>query len=229
MWMFEHNMRNTHIKYDTHPSFPSWDIVFLVFHILTSGDFKWLLTSTTNNGDHLLNIGHPLVKYENHLCFPSLDTVFTENHLCFPSLDTVFTWFSEFDWAYMVFRVWPLVSSNDLWPLPKPTGIIYSIWSIYRPSMRSIHVSLLEILCLQSFQSLTSGDLNWPLTNTKNNKDYLPNMEHPQVKYEANPCFPSWDIVFTRFSLFDLWWPQMTFDLHQEQYGSSCQYGASTD
>ena len=34
---------------------------------------------------------------------------------------------------------------------------------------------------------------------------------------EVQATFTSSDIVFTRFSDFDLWWPQMTFDLQEQR------------
>ena len=70
---------------------------------------------------------------------------------------------------------------------------------------------------LQNFYHLTSGDLKWPLTSTKNHRDHLLNMANPHTKYEIPHIYRSWDIVFTRFWPFDLSWPQMTFDLHHKQ------------
>ena len=89
------------------------------------------------------------------------------------------------------------MTPNDLWPPPKTIGIIYSIWAIYRPSMRSLGVSLLEISCTQDFQGLTPGDPRWPLTPTKNNRVLPLNMGHLCTKFENCQTFPSGDIVFT--------------------------------
>ena len=74
---------------------------------------------------------------------------------------------------YKVFRLWPLVTSNDLWPPWKTIGIIYSPWATNVLSLKFNHLSLLEISCLQCFHTLTSGDLKWPLTSMKNNRDHL--------------------------------------------------------
>ena len=70
---------------------------------------------------------------------------------------------------------------------------------------------------IQCFYYLTSGDPKWPLISTKNDRDLLLNMGNLHAKYEIPRSYPSWDIVFTRFWPFDLSWPQMTFDLHQNQ------------
>ena len=80
---------------------------------------------------------------------------------------------------------------------------------------------ILEISCLQRFHTLTSGDLKWPLTSMKNNRDHLLTKGYQRAKFEVQASFTC-DIVlqgFTRFSDFDLWW-QMTFDLH-EKLGTS--------
>ena len=44
-----------------------------------------------------------------------------------------------------IFTIWPPVTPNDLWPPPKTIEIIYLIWVVYMPSMRSLRVTLLEI------------------------------------------------------------------------------------
>ena len=72
-------------------------------------------------------------------------------------------------------------------------------------------------MCLQGFQTLTSGDLKWPLTAMENNRDHLRTKGYQHVKFEVQATFTCWDTVFTRFPVFDLWWPQMTFDLHGKQ------------
>ena len=119
--------------------------------------------------------------------------------------------------VYKVFTIWPLLTANDLWPLPKTIGFLYLIRYTYIPNMRFVQVSLLEISCLQGFHNLTPVDPKWPLTSTKTNRLLVLNKVHLHTKYEICPSFPSWDIVFTRFSQFDPCWPQMTFDLHQNQ------------
>ena len=162
------------------------------FQTLTSGDHKWPLTSSKNNRDHLMNMGKSSCQVRDSSMLSSL-----RYHV------------------YKVFRLWPLATAHDLWPPPKAIPSNY-----YRASMGEVWESFVFPLlryCLQGFQIITFHDLKWPLTSTKNDRDLLLNMGHPLVKYEIHPCLPSWDNVFTKFSDFDLWWPQMTFDLHQKQ------------
>ena len=175
-----------HTKYEICQIFPSWDIVFTRFtqfdpcwppndmwpppktigclysmwytcilhmrsvqykgfHNLTPVDPKWPLTSTKNNRVLVLNVVHLHTKYE--IC-PS-----------FPSWDIVFTRF---------FTIWPLLTTNDLWPPPKTIGFLDSMWYTYIPNMRSVQASLLEISCLQGFHNLTPVDPNdhWPPPKT---------------------------------------------------------------
>ena len=106
-----------------------------------------------------------------------------------------------------VFAVLPLVTSNDLWPPPKTIGFFLSTWQIHIPNMKSVSHSYLEISWLQSFRFLTSGDLRWPLTSTKNNRVLPLNMTNLYTKYEKCRLSLSQDFVFTRFSVFDLKWP----------------------
>ena len=138
----------------------------------------------------VLNVVHLHTKYE--IC------------ASFPSWDIVFTRFSQFDHCW---PKWPLTSTkNNL-------GFLYSMWHTYIPNMRSVQVSLLEILCSQGFHNLTPVDPKWLLTSTKNNRVLVLNVVHLHTKYEICPSFPSWDIVLRRFSKFDPCRPQMTFDL----------------
>ena len=51
----------------------------------------------------------------------------------------------------------------------------------------------------------------------KNNWNHLLTKGYQRAKFEVQATFTSWDIMFTKFSYFDLWWPQMTFDLHEKQ------------
>ena len=48
----------------------------------------------------------------------------------------------------------------------------------------------------------------------ENNRDHLPTKGYQYTKFKVPANFTYWDNVFTRFPVFDLWWPQMTFDLH---------------
>ena len=49
----------------------------------------------------------------------------------------------------------------------KTIGIIYVPWATNVLSLKFRQLSLIEIPCLQAFQTLTSGDLKWPLTSMK--------------------------------------------------------------
>ena len=117
--------------------------------------------------------------------------------------DIVLKRFSEFDlqWLQMTYdlRIFPTIRH--------PHTTI---------SMKSIRASYLEILCLQGFQCLTLGDPRWPLSSTKNDRINLLTITHPHTTYQICVSFLPWDIVLTKFSVFDPWWPQMTFDLHQK-------------
>ena len=109
-----------------------------------------------------------------------------EIHPCFPFWDIVFTRFSVFDlwWPQMTFDLHQ--NNRD------------ELSNMEDPQVKyEIHVSLPEILCLQGFQILTSGDLKWPLTSTKNNRNHLLNIGHLHAKYEVTHWHPSWDMVFT--------------------------------
>ena len=65
---------------------------------------------------------------------------------------------------------------------------------------------------------LTSNvDLKWQMNFMKNNRNYLLTKYYLHTKFEVQATFTSWDIVFTKVLHFDLWWPQMTFDLHEKQ------------
>ena len=147
------------------------------FSNLTSGDLKWPLTSMKNNRDHLLTKGYQRAKFEVQASFTSLDIVFTR--------------------FYKVFKLWPLLTSNDLWPPWNTIQIIFSPSATYILSLKFRQHSLLEISCLQRFHTLTSGDLKWPLTSMKNNRDHLLTKAYQRSKFEVQATFTSWDIVFT--------------------------------
>ena len=141
---------------------------------LTSGDLKWLLTTMENNRDHLPTKGYQKTKFEVQATFTCWDIS-----------------------VYKVSSLWPLMTSNDLWPPWKTIGIIYPPRATNIPSLKFRQLSLLEIQCLQGFQSLTSGDLKWPLTSMENNSDHLPTKGYQHTKFEVQATFISWDIVFT--------------------------------
>lgn len=87
--------------------------------------------------------------------------------------------------------------------------------------MKSFLYCYLETSRLQTvFKNLvfvTSDDFRSPFTFTKTNglNVRLLSLTHLHAKYEKHPWFLHRDIVWTRFSVFGLWWPHMAIDLHQ--------------
>ena len=149
------------------------------FHNLTPVDLKWPLTSTKNNRLLVLNVALLHTKYEICPSFPCWDIVFTRFSHVWPLLTPNDLWpppktigflfsmwhsyilnmrsvraslleISCLQGFYNVFTIWPLLTSNDLWPPPKTIGFLYSMWYTYIPNMRSVRASLLEISCLQA-------------------------------------------------------------------------------
>ena len=166
------------------------------FDHLTSGDPKWPLTSTKNNSNHLHNMANSHDKYE-------IPPVILLEMWCLQGFDHLASGDPK----------WPLTSTKNkrdhLLNMATPHAKyniphIYSSWDIVFTSI------------FQDFHYLTSGDPKWTLTSTKNNRDHLLDMGSPHAKYEIPQTYSSGDIVFTRFWPFYLWWPQMTFDLHQK-------------
>ena len=119
-----------------------------------------------------------------------------------------------------------LTSFDPKWPLDSTKNNMDYPLNISNPHacIRSPTVTVLELQCLQGFDHLISADPKWPLTSIKNNRDHLLNVGNLHAKYEILCCYPCRDTVFTKFWPFDLWWPQMTFDLHQKQQGSFSHY-----
>ena len=84
---------------------------------------------------------------------------------------------------------------------------ILLIWDLSKPPF-------LRYQCLWGYHNmwslLTPNDL-WPPPKTigllYSYKVLVLNVVHLHTKYEICPSFPSWDIVFTRFSQFDPKWP----------------------
>ena len=169
----------------------------VIRHIyLTSNvDLKWPLNFMKNNRNYLLT------KY-----YQATYQIWSSSNIYFLRYR-----------VYKAFILLPLVTSNDLWPSWKTIGIIYSPRVTNMLSLKLRQPLLLEILCLQGFRTLTTGDLKWPLTSMKNNRDHLLTKGYQRTKFEVQATFNSWDIMFTRFQGFDLWWPLVTFDLHEKQ------------
>ena len=87
-------------------------------------------------------------------------------------------------WAYKVFRLFPLLTSNDLWTSWKIIGFIYSLRGTYIPSLKFMQCLLLEIPCLQDFDTFTAVYLQWPLTTMKTNRDHLLTKGYLPIKFE---------------------------------------------
>ena len=98
------------------------------------------------------------------------------------------------------------MTPNDLWPWLNTIGFLYSLWYTCTPNMRSVEASLLEISGVWGFHNLTHVDPKWFLTSTKNNR-LLYSLWYTYIPNEICQIFPSWDIVFTRFSQCDPCWP----------------------
>ena len=199
-----------------------------MFTMFSQIDPCWPLTSTKNNRLPVLHVLHVHTKYEICPSFPSGDIVYkvftiwpllTPNDLWPPPKRIGFLYSMWYTYILNMRSVqaslleisclkgFHNLTPNDLWPLPKTIGFLYSMWYTYILNMRSVQVSLLEISCLQGFHNLTPVDPKWPLTSTKKNRLLVLNVVHLHTKYEICPSFPSWDIVFTRFSQFDLLTP----------------------
>lgn len=59
-----------------------------------------------------------------------------------------------------------MLTSNDLWSRPISLGFLYLAREIFIPNMKSNQVVLLELICQQGIQTLTSIDLQLPLIST---------------------------------------------------------------
>ena len=154
------------------------------FETLTYVDVIWPLTYMENNRDHLLTKGYLHAKFEVEATFPSSDIMFTK------------FWYIDLWWPQMTFELHE-----------KTIGIIYSLRGTYTLSLKFKQLLLLEILCLQGFETLISVYLKWPLTSMKNNRDHLLTKGYLYTTFEVRATFNSWDIVFTTFWYFDLCWP----------------------
>ena len=162
------------------------------FRVLTSGDLRWPLTSTKNNRVLPLNMANLYTKYEKCQSLLSRDIVFTNRLRGFRSL-------TSGDLR------WPLTSTKNNRVLPLN---MTNLCTTYEMCRSSISRDTMFTSCLRGFRSLTSGDLRWPLTSTKNDRVLPFNMTN------LYRLFLSWYIMISRFTVFALWWPQMTFDLH---------------
>ena len=113
-----------------------------------------------------------------------------------------------------------LALGDPRWPLTSTKNYRIHLLTITHPCTKyEINPSFLpwDIVLTTSFQCLTPSDPRWPLTSTKSYTIHLLTITHPHTTYPIYPSFLPWDIVLTRFLVFDPWWPQVTFDLHQKQ------------
>ena len=99
------------------------------------------------------------------------------------------------------------MTSNDLWPPWKTIGIIYPPRAINIPSLKFQQLSLIEITCLQGFQTLTSGDL-WPPWKTIGiiyvpRATNIPSLKFRQLSLVEIPCLQ----CFQSLTSGDLKWP----------------------
>ena len=139
---------------------------------------------TFHNRDHLLNKGYLMTKFEVHATFTSWDNVFTR--------------FSDFDlwWPKMTFGLHGKQNRSST-----HQGLsTYPVWS-------SGNFHLLEIMCLQGFQTSTSGDLDlhgktlgiiYP-TRAIN----IPSLKFQQLSLIEIPCLQG----FQTLTSGDLKWP----------------------
>ena len=121
--------------------------------------------------------------------------------------------------VYVVFRTWPLVTSHDLWPPWKTFGIIYPPRAINISSLKFRQLSLIEIPCLQGFQSFNSGDL-WPPWKTIGiiyvpRATNIPSLKFRQLSLVEIPCLQGFQTLTSG-------------DLHGKQKGSSMYQGLPT-
>ena len=120
---------------------------------------------------------------------------------------------------HKVFGLWPLVTSNNLWPPPKTIGFFQSTWQSYI-KYENCRPFLPWDIAITRFLVFDSGDLKWPLTSTKNNRILPVSMTklYQIWKLSDIPILRYRDYEpFMRFSQFYLRWPQMTSDLYQKQ------------
>lgn len=146
-------MGHSHVKYEDHSLLP-----FLSYnvYILTSCDPKCHLTSTTKNSNHLLNTGHPHIKYDEipHY-YPSwgiMLTRFWSSDLLWPHLNFDFhqnrgnllnmghlhgkyevsqSYPSCLQANVKIFTVWPLLTPNDCLSISIKTSHSYSFWDLF--------------------------------------------------------------------------------------------------
>lgn len=126
------SMEHLYTMCEINHSYPSWDTMFTRFwprRILTPCDPKWPLTST---------------KYKWSSTWYGTSTC----QVCNSSVTTRFA----VSHVYEQFKVDLWMTLNDLWPLPKIKGIIYSIWASHIWSTRFLTVTLLAIPFLQDWQ-----------------------------------------------------------------------------
>ena len=102
--------------------------------------------------------------------------------------------------------VWPHMTLDLHQNLIK---IIYSIFVINTPSMRTIHCRMVEIMWSRDFECLISVDLIWPFTFSKINNDHLLNIANTHGKYDTKATWNHWENSVARYPVVDPCWPSL--------------------
>ena len=140
----------------------------------------------------MLNMNNPQAKYEISWSYLYLNIMFT------------MFWPFDLFWPQMTFGLHQKQYGSS-------TQHKYSTcWAWDPPQVLFLNYSVYKVLTIW-----LHDDLKWTLTLIKNDRDHLLNVGNVHAEYEIPHSDPYWDIVFTTFWPFDLCWPQMTFDLHQ--------------
>ena len=108
---------------------------------------------------------------------------------------------------YKIFRLWPLVTSNDLWPHWKTIQIIYSQRATYKLSVKFRQLSLLEISCLQGWPPWKTIGIIYPPSAINTISWSFSNFYC--LRYRVYKIFRLWPLVTSN----DLWPPWKTIGI----------------
>lgn len=103
------------------------------------------------------------------------------------------------------FKVWPLVTYNDLWPPANSLKLLNLISNIDMQSMRPSKVIFFELPCFLLF-FVTELFTSTKLLN------FLNSVWSVYVLNEIHHSLTFWNIMLMRFLQYDFWRPQMTFN-----------------
>ena len=79
---------------------------------------------------------------------------------------------------------------------------VHLLTKVYLHTKFEVHASLLlEISCLQGFETLITVDLKCHLTSMENNRNHLLTKGYLHTKFEVHATFPSSDTMFPDFDL----------------------------